>query len=283
MILYFKYSFWGTNKPELVELLEDNNINYDFKDETKKHIEFIIYSNAEYFDRVINSLKNLKMPAPLIFEEYTKEEIDSAQLLIIRPDRHSAEITNGKTAYEKTCCWKTSDGWSMVKHMSQKDLFKIKKELPMKSSAAFSWEDTGTAEVFTDSRVLKLVQDNSLRGFAFERVFIKKGVFSENTYQLKSTNIITKEKICRGKGEKAEFCRFCGREQIVPCKGYQLHLKGTPDDYTEDMYMTEAVFGPGIDRPWYIISQRFYRLLQENKLAGKLGVNPVVIENKSEE
>lgn len=281
--MYLKYNFWGTNKPELIELLEENNINYYFKDETKKYVEFCLYSNTEYFDRVINSLKNLTMPAPIVFAEFTNEEIDSAQLLVVRPARHSVDITNSKTAYEYSCRWETSNGWSRANHMTQKDIFKIKKELPMKTSAAFSFEATGTAELFSDSRVLKLVKDNALSGFVFEKVFIKKGVFSENTYQLKSTNIIAKEKICRGKGEKSELCGFCGREQLVPNKTYQLHLKGTPDDYTEDMYMTEAVFGQGVDYPWYVISRRFYCLLKDNKLAGKLNVCPVVFENKNGE
>lgn len=111
-------------------------------------------------------------------------------------------------------------------------------------------------------------------------MFIKKGVFSENTYHLKSTNIIVKEKILRDKGEKSNFCKFCGREQFMINSIYQVHLKGAPDDYTEDMYMTEAVFGAGKDYPLYIISQRFYRLLKKHKLDGKLIISPVVIESK---
>ena len=116
-----------------------------------------------------------------------------------------------------------------------------------------------------------------MRGLDFEKVYRKKGVYSDNTFHLKSTNIIPKESICKGEGLESSFCKFCGREQYIMKDPYQLRLKGTPDDYADDMYMTDRFWGPGIDSSKYMISQRFYRLLVENKLNGKLVVEPVFI------
>lgn len=277
--MHYQYYFCDRYKVKLVEFLKENNIKYSPNNAISEgdFISFSVYSNSKSFNEIISTLQQMKVRSPLVFAEYTKLEIDSAQLLVISPKRHCVDIINAETAYEKSCKWQSVNGIIKVNHKRQKDFFVIKKELPMKNSTAFSTEDTGKTELFADSRVLKLVQDNLLSGFDFEKVLTKQGTFCDNTYHLKSTNIITKECICKGKGEKIEFCQFCQKEQLIINNIYQLYLKGSLSDYTEDMYMTECVFGPGVDYPLYIISQSFYRLLKAHKLAGGLTISPVML------
>ena len=69
-----------------------------------------------------------------------------------------------------------------------------------------------------------------------------------------SSNILKKEDIVWGYGEKIEKCPMCGKEQ----------------------YVTERLFSEGFARPIYVISQKFYRLLVENKLDKNISFCPVV-------
>lgn len=150
----------------------------------------------------------------------------------------------------------------------------------MTTQTAFWTEDTGLAERFADYRVYNLVKENFLNGIEFKKVMDKKGVYSETLYQMTSTNILGSECIGKGYGEEKEICHICGREQYCIDNAYQLHLDFSKIDLQSDLYMTERIFGPGISYPLYIISQRFYQLLKQNKLAGGVTFEAVAeIEN----
>ena len=91
-----------------------------------------------------------------------------------------------------------------------------------------------------------------------------------------SPNILEKECIGIGFGEKIETCPKCGKEQYAIDNAYQLHLDFSKIKEQGDLYMTERIFGYGIAYSLYLISQRFYRLLKEENLAGGITFSPVV-------
>ena len=100
-------------------------------------------------------------------------------------------------------------------HPEQVERFIVAKEPSMKTKTAFWCEDTGFANIFADYRVKDLVEKNSLQGIVFQNVILKKGICSENLFQLISPNILGKECIGMGFGEKIITCPKCGKDIVL--------------------------------------------------------------------
>lgn len=167
-------------------------------------------------------------------------------------------------------------GQSRVRHIEQRQLFSIEKEPSMNSQTSFWAETTGFAELFTDYRVYDLISKNSLIGIDLKNVVLKNGSYSEKLYQVTSRNILDRQCIGIGYGEKKLHCGIFGKEQFFIDNAYQLHLDFSKIHMENDLYVTERMFGEGIAYPLYLISQRFYQLLKKHKLAGGLTFSPVV-------
>ena len=83
--------------------------------------------------------------------------------------------------------------------------------------------------------------------------------------------------VVRDQGEKIELCLLCGREALALRSSYQMHLFRGQLDVSMDFMASEPMWGEGISHPVHIISQRFYRILLENKLTGGLRIDPIVL------
>ena len=75
-------------------------------------------------------------------------------------------------------------------------------------------------------------------------------------------------------------CPICGREKVICGQDYQLRLVDSLDNYSEDFYMTDAVFGEGFSHPLFVISKKFYTVLASNKLVSNIALEPVIFEKK---
>lgn len=278
----YQYYFCEPFRASLEEYLKEKKLKYNKSenDITVAILCFSLWSNTENLNEIFSELKNLKVKKPLVFASYTASEINNAKLLVMTPKRQCIDIVNDEAAYEYFCKWTTSMGVEKVKHEKQVGTFAIGKEPSTKTSTAFWTEDTGFAEVFTDRRVYELVKEHSLNGILFEKVMNRKGIYSENIFQVKSDSLITRESIDLGHGEKKVVCHICGKEQFDIDDIYQLHLNLSKLGGESDLYMTERIWGGGIAYPLYVISQRFYQLLKQNKLAGGITVSPVVEVSK---
>ena len=73
-----------------------------------------------------------------------------------------------------------------------------------------------------------------------------------------------------------ETCRICEKEQFFLDHAEQLHVDFSKMPVQSDLYLTESIFGEGEPEPLFIISQRFYQLLNENKLARNVVFTPVI-------
>ena len=257
----------------LLEFLKENHIKVSpDKDEMEGElITFSIWSSSPNHAKIINELKEMRIEYMCVYAEYTKKELQNAEFLMMHPKRQFMDIINCEEAYIYSC-----EEGNRVGHEEQVGMFAIRKEPASKTKTAFWAEDTGFAEVFTDYRVREMVETNGLSGIEFKNVMNKKGVVSENIFQMISGNVIDRSWIGMGHGEKKKTCYICRKEQFVFDDTYQLHLDFSKMDLSQDLYMTERIFGGGIPRPLYIISKRFYRLLRENKLDGGLNLSPVV-------
>lgn len=273
----YEYSFFEIHRPELVEWLENNRISYqiDGGGNLPTFIKFTLWSNNTRIDDYLAQLEAMCVRRLDINAEYTSSEILNAKLLMINSKKQCIDILNHEEAYRRSCMWTNPYGISKVGHEEQQDLFVIANEPSTKTKTAFWHEDTGLAELFTDYRVFDLVKQNQLDGIDLKNVLLKIGKYSDKIYQMTSPNIINRKCIDFGHGEKKLNCPICGKEQFFINGAYQLHLYYNQIQVQSDLYVTERIFGEGIPEPLYLISQRFYRLLKENKLTGNLIISPV--------
>lgn len=273
----YEYYFCDIYQKKHVDFLEKNHISYKLTGKTTSVplIYFSLWSNDINLENLLCELKSMNIRDPLISVVYTEAEIKRAKLLWMRPKKQCIDIINYEDSYEYSCTWENSFGIKKVKHMEQKGLFAIAKEPSVKGRTAFWAESIGFAEVFTDRRVVDLADNNQLSGIDFKNVMLRKGNYSENIFQMTSSNIIPLKCIALGHGEKQTYCHICGKMQLDIDNAYQLHLDFKQIDMQSDLYMTESIFGPGIAEPLYLISQKFYQLLKDNKLTGGVTFAPV--------
>ena len=275
----YRYYFAQLYNEQLKKFLDNNGIKYKFTEKTEftsASLVFEISSTTQNAEKYLAELKNITFGSPHVSVEFTPSECAKAELLMMRPRSQSIDIVNSAEAYTYACKWTNRFGVKKVKHQKQVGTFKIAKEPSMKTKTAFWCNSPGFAEIFTDYRVRDLVTKNELKGIEFKNVVQKKGNLSEKLFQLSSDNVLRKECIGRGFGEKIITCPQCGREQYAIEDSYQLHLDFSKIKETSDLYMTERMFGYGFAEPLYLISQRFYQLLKEANLAGGVMFAPVV-------
>ena len=274
-----KYVFSTISRPVIIEWLEANKIDYylDGGGIVRVFVNFTLWSSDPYIDKYLEELAEINVAHPSISSECTNAELLRANYLMICPKKQWISIVNQEDAYRYTCQWTTQVvGWRKANHEEQIDCFQIAKEPSIKTSTAFWHEDTGFAELFTDKRVHDLVIKSNISGVMFKSVYLKNGDCSKNIFQMSAANLIKSEQIQLGHGEKVQHCQFCGKEQYFIRSNYQLHLYIEELPSNQDFFATDRIWGEGRAYPVYVISQRFYRLLKEHKLAGNIFFVPVV-------
>ena len=106
-------------------------------------------------------------------------------------------------------------------------------------------------------------------------MLLKNGNYSDKLYQMTSKCVIQRETIATGYGEKILKCPVCGKEKFGISSSYQLHLNKFDTISNNDFIITERVFGEDVPYSLHIVSQRFYRLLKQHKLARNVNFEPV--------
>lgn len=274
----YKYYFFEIHRPDLVEWLTQNSIKFtlDGGGCVPIYVNFALWSTDTNIKEYLDHLSDMRINKPVVTAEYTATELSKAKLLMISSKRQCIEIVNSVDAYHYSCTWVNPYGIRKIRHTEQKALFVINKEPSVTTKTAFWHEDTGLAEMFTDRRVKSLVLQNDFVGIDFKHVILKGGEISQNIFQITSPNKLMKDQIAFGYGEERLTCPICGKEQYFVGSAYQLHLDFSRIKEQSDLYVTERIFGEGITYPTYVISQRFYQSLKENKLTGNLIISPVI-------
>ncbi len=274
----YKYYYCQLYHPRLVDILETNEIRYKVTGGsiTPLFVSFSVWDNSANAAEIIEELAQIVESEPIITVEYTSSEIAAAELIWITPTKQCIDILNVQEAYLSTCKQIDFMGKVRVNHRCQRDLFAVAKEPVMGKKSSFWAGSSGFAELFTDYRVHELVEENALTGIDLKNVVLKNGIYSDKLFQMTSQNLLDRRCISIGHGEKIIRCELCGKEQFSIDSAYQLHMDFSKIDKKSDMYVTESMFGEGISYPLYLISQRFYQLLKQAKLAGGIAVSPVV-------
>lgn len=270
----YRYYYMLRSNDGLEAYLKETGIPYESID---KFIRFNLWSSMKNSDKHLMKIKEITKRDPLIYAEFSEKERQMAEYLVLTPKKQSINIRNEKEAFEYSCYHKTRLGNTTPMHSAQVGIISIEKEPACKSQTAFWSISSGFSEIFTDYRVKNLAEKNELTGIVFRPVSLKNNAYSDNIFQITSSNCLVRKDIVFGFGEKEIICPVCGKMQYCINNSYLLHLTPSSIDCFSDMYVTENIWGEGIAEPLYIISQRFYRLLKANKLAGGVNFTPAII------
>ena len=132
-------------------------------------------------------------------------------------------------------------------------------------------------ELFISGKAKNILNKSSLKGFEFLNVLkYKKNTELEDIYQLKILNILDSGFVPDGEHIKKQLiCPICNSSKwIMTGKGYAFKKSIFRDDI--DIAKSHEVFGFGSAAPSKIfISQKFYRVIEENDLIRNLEIIPI--------
>lgn len=271
----YRYYAAGSIKPGLLEWLEKNEIKYSIPH------EFVIINIVGPNERERAVLEELSKKNQLILTVtcvFDKKDLERAKLLTIRPKFQKFDYSVEDPALVEVC-----EGVQGNRHLLYEQVGNLKVwDLPSTNSKTHFWAEAYVARkfLFTTRTVYDLVQANDIKGAVFKNVIVRGGKYSEDFYQLTSDTVIGRECVKLGYGEKEFSCQVCGQKWYSLGNTVQLHLDFSKFELYKDIYITESMFGYNSAAPLYIVSQKLYRLLNENKLLKNVIVEPVFDESK---
>ena len=279
----YRYYFCIPYQPKLISLLNANNIRYKlsgplgecFSDGVP--IPVVVTFEFNKYLPIIDEIAAEFRYKPQVNVVYAAAEINHAALLWMTPKRQSVDLLKTELSFSSLCSWKDACGMRRTHHKEQVGPLTIGKEPSVTAKTAFWASSTGFSEIFTDKRVRELAMEQDLKGVEFVNTMLRNGTFSENIFQLTAQKRIRTEDIVLGHGEKEIVCPMCGKKQYAFDNTYQLHLSLREEELTTDIMTTDRIFGDGIARPLYLISQRFYQLLKQNHLTANVTFEPVAV------
>ncbi len=272
----YNYYFCARHSEEIEDKLTADAVKYKTEDLGFLG-RFIIFNlKGDVSQSYLSDMIKISGRNPIVTAVYSTKELRDAEYLWIQPKKQKIDIINSEEAYHRRCVYGKAP--TRVHHLEQHSPFMISKEPPLTGTTALYAEDTGFKEIFADCRVKDLAALHGVRGTEFRPVFLKNGGVSEKLYQLTSTNILPDDIVAEGYGEVKAYCHICGMREYDINNAYQLHIRAERFNPGDDFYITPQIFGEGILRSLYLMSQRFYQLLKSEGLAGGLNISPVVIE-----
>lgn len=279
----YRYYYCERTSERLIAYLTAESIKYKVTEgiSTGKYacpalVSFNIYADDKKAEQHMQALNEISRFGPTKYAEYSSRDYSKATYLMMRPKSQSVEIVNPDEAFRYSCQWINSVGMHLRKHEKQVGPITIAKEPDIRKSTALWSEDTGFSVYFASKSVAELVEGHNLVGVSFQKVKLRNGNESENIFQMTSANIITQDCIEMDNLKMVETCHICGKEQFFLDHAEQLHVDFSKLPVEGDLYLTESIFGEGEPEPLFIISQRFYQLLNENKLARNVVFTPVI-------
>ena len=272
-----KYTKCNINKYyDLTEYLNENQIVYKIYYETDDeiNIRFSVYNDHSKLNEIIDLMEKYHYCDPRIYVEFIKKEIENSNYLWIWPEASVMDYNDESSKLFISECECGID-----KKINRDVIWRKTRKTTSKTSILTDYAFT---QLIVESRILKLVQDNDLKGIYFEEIKLGKKSKSDSLFYAISNNVINRNDICTGFNirEKELRCSICGEEKIMmETTSYQLNVKSDCFINKEDFYMTDSIFTAdsfSVCRPLYIISKRFYKLLKEKGLDGKIKVSPVI-------
>ena len=275
-----KYTYCEKYSGKIERYLDENEIKYKIIGDghiVPQMISFTVYDNA-----VKNIQQIIKCGKPIITNDFTKKEIQSAEYLTFRAEKQVVEIANACEAFSYKCPRKTLGGGIKYEHKEQIGEIMLEKKFTAKGTTCFFSSTNGFSELFVKEEVYAFLQKEGITGMSFLPVNVPTEEQDNRSglLQLFAQRKIKKEEISFGADQIQMKCPICGREKVICGQDYQLRLVDSLDNYSEDFYMTDAVFGEGFSHPLFVISKKFYTVLASNKLVSNIALEPVIFEKK---
>ena len=270
------------NDEDLLTFLEENKIKHIVDKSTRIWgVIMDVYSTRPDYQQLLEQLEerfHASKFSPQV--EYTAKDRDAAEYLWIRSKKLCIEVANADEAYEYSC-YHTPPGHQAPRpnHETQVSMLRVCNVPKPTTQTAFCTTDFDDGYLFADHRIKALAEAHQLKGIEFHPVRRWNGQISEDFFQVLGTPFVSVSAMARGYGEEFTTCPVCGKEMMHVTGCYQMHLNRSQLDTSLDFLYTEPVCGPLHPFSCQLISQRFYRLLKQEKLAGGLFFNPVVLHD----
>lgn len=274
----YEYYYCTKSTEQLLDFLSTHRVKHTVR---YGDVVFSLYSSQQNSAQLIKTLSSVyNCGTPLVFCNYSAKDRDEAEFLWITPTKYCIDIRNKEQAYEYFCEFEhLPTHTKRVHHKRQVSMLEIAKEPQIASKTAFYAPDTGNHEIFVDHRIKSLAEKHNLKGLEFRPLGIRENQVSSNIFQLTSSHMWSMATVARGHGEISLFCPMCRKESLKIPSSYQMHLFRSQLDSSLDFMVSEPFWGEGIRYPVQVISQKFYKLLQENKLTGNLRVDPLILHD----
>lgn len=280
----YQYSFHSRLRDDLCHYLNQHDIAYETiggPSDRSALMFFSVWSTQKDCDCILKDIYTLTLEKPWIYVHYSDKDLFSAELLTMRPKSTKMCIANIDESFRYSCKWSyMADRFEMHKanHKDQIGTIMIQKEPSATTKTVFWGPNDGGTIIFADKKVESLIRKENLEGILFKDVLLKNHTPSARVTQMLAEHTIQKSDVVLGRGEKEIVCEMCGKKQYALPDAYELHLYNSPIYWEKDFFSTERIWGDGIAQPMYIVSQRFYRLLKENKLTAQVEFTPVILE-----
>lgn len=242
-------------------------------------------------DDVLNEIVRRKDPAPvttaLFFPSYTEEERQNTKWLQIRPMTTKVDPVNDERLCKVTCIFgRNRFNVDLGRHKEQANPYEIKRPVKWGNSQFFSAALIGASSLFCDDRA-KIIMDNAkLRGLRYGPVLKwKAGTIIPNIHQILPDHVIPDGAFVPIRDMVDYRCDMCGMQMLRvtgPCSLYG--IRDCCMDPEIDFYQTLPLFlgkqrdEPVFAIPHYIISQRAYQVLRENKMCRGVEFTPLTLK-----
>lgn len=223
----------------------------------------------------------------LFFPSYTEEERQNTKWLQIRPMTTKVDPVNDERLCKVTCIFgRNRFNVDLGRHKEQANPYEIKRPVKWGNSQFFSAALIGASSLFCDDRA-KIIMDNAkLRGLRYGPVLKwKAGTIIPNIHQILPDHVIPDGAFVPIRDMVDYRCDMCGMQMLRvtgPCSLYG--IRDCCMDPEIDFYQTLPLFlgkqrdEPVFAIPHYIISQRAYQVLRENKMCRGVEFTPLTLK-----
>ena len=277
---YIKYT------EKLLDFLDSKKIKYEFS-VSAGNILLDICENNKHFAEFMQFIpEDAFCTKKYVF---SKKELDEAKWLTMRCTNQKFEAQSWEETFEYSC----TETRTAINHRGKPEIHEYanhgKQIAPYQfTKANIKWGKSsfcgtitgGRDTIFCNDNAVSVIESNGLTGLSFAPVLQhRKNVYLENVHQLVFDNIIPDEKTQMQGLDKVWHCPHCGKKKYMYNSLSRLVIDRDALG-EQDFYSTEENYHYWSDetRPQalFIVSQRAYRVLKENRMTGTLEFFPLL-------
>jgi len=267
MEIKHRFTFHEKEK-KIFKFLDKHDIKYDHNDKSWV-VVFEIFQDHDKFTEVADFMKSFNSTS-ISTAVYTKEEIASAQWLIVRSAWRSlyphprADMGYRQTTYGCTNICEGNDLYKCNNGLVQKENFALEKE-PNWGGRNFLMINWIWDELFISKKAETVLQNSELVGFDIYDVNDKKGNVMQGVKQLFINNYLDYG-MCPKSIENRYTCRECGFESYMMKTGINRFKKEIFEGIEKDIIKTKEKFGEIMCSSLILVSHNFYEIVTKAKL-----------------